>query len=71
MSFFKISFKGFVTKKMETQTYKAPDMEDAKRQHERTNELMRHGSDPEYVAEIVTCHEVTSKSELKRLATQW
>ena len=71
MSFYEVKFRSSLGKEVKTQVYKATDVEDCKRQHERTNQLMSQGLGEEYTAEPITISEVTSKSKIKRLESQW
>lgn len=52
------------------QVYKATDLEDAIRQHERTTEICKVNND-EYLNKLVTMHEVKNKKRLKELEREW
>jgi hypothetical protein len=58
MSFFEVQFKSNTGDKgIKKQQYRATDLADALRQHDRCNELMQ-ANDPTYVCKMITCHEV-------------
>jgi len=74
MSFFKATFMSRLretdTLSSGTQTYKAEDLDDAMKQHDRVAEMVRQGH-PDYECNLVVMGEIESKSEIKRLKAQW
>ena len=69
-SFFEAQFRSKGSDDLKTQIYKATDLEDAMRQHERTTQIMQT-NDSGYTCDLVTMSEVTSKSQIKRLKATW
>lgn len=68
-NFYEVKFKSSLSPGVKTQVYKAESIEDAKRQHARTSEIMAAGIES-YEEQLITCSEVTSKSKIKRLQAQ-
>jgi hypothetical protein len=60
MSSFKAKFRTKGIKGTLEQVYKAKDLEDAKRQHERTTQIMQAGN-PDYECNLITMSEVKDK----------
>jgi hypothetical protein len=74
MNFFEATFMSRMTESVQLtsgkQVYKAQDLEDAMKQHDRATAIMQTVHE-EYECNLVVMAEVESKSKIKRLNSQW
>ncbi len=74
MSFFEAQFTSRFEDKYDwsdaVQIYKAPDLQDALKQHERCSQIMC-ANYPDYDCKLVTMHEVTNPRKIKEYEKEW